>query len=120
MTNNKKLTKRDHYNALLEIEAVKSNSALKEFIEHELELLAKKNSSDKKPTATQVANEGLKTAIYDGMQENRLYTITELIKEIPECAELTNQKVSAVIRQMVPDLVERIEDKRKTLFRKVL
>lgn len=120
MTNNKKMTKRDHYNALLNLEEVKSNKDLREFIEHELELLAKKNSSEKKPTATQTANEGLKTAIYDGMQENRLYTITELIKEIPECAELTNQKVSAVIRQMVPDLVERIEDKRKTLFRKVL
>ena len=119
MTNNKKLTKRDHYNALLNLEAVKSNSVLKEFIEHELELLAKKNSSEKKPTAQQVANEGLKTAIYEGMKENRLYTITELIKEIPECAELTNQKVSALIRQMIPDYVERIEDKRKTFFRKV-
>ena len=119
MTNNKKMTKRDYFNVLLSFDNVKSNSELKEFIEHELELLAKKNSSEKKPTPTQVANEGLKKAILEGMAENRLYTITELIKEIPECAELTNQRVSAIIRQMVPEQVQRIEDKKKAYFKKV-
>ena len=28
-------------------------------------------------------------------------TITQMIKEIPECAGLTNQKVSALVRQLV-------------------
>ena len=119
MTTTKKLTKRDHFTALLNLSEVKANPTLVDFIEHELELLAKKNSAEKKPTAVQVANDGIKDAIYDGMQENRLYTITELIKEIPECAELTNQRVSALIRQMMPERIERVEDKRKAYFRKI-
>lgn len=120
MTTSKKLTKRDHFNTLLTLSEVKSNPVLVDFIEHELELLAKKNSAEKKPTAVQVANEGIKDAIYDAMQENRLYTITELIKEVPECADLTNQRVSALIRQMRDDnKVERIEEKRKAYFRKI-
>ena len=60
---NKKMTKRDYFTALLEIEEVKSNDAMVEFIEHELELLAKKNSSERKPTAVQKENADLKVAI---------------------------------------------------------
>ena len=116
----KKITKRDRFNALLSIPAVKADPGLVEFINHELELLAKKNSTEKKPTAVQVANEGIKSAIYEGMQENRLYTVTELIKEIPACSDLTNQRVSALLRQMMPEQVERVEDKRKAYFRKVV
>ena len=87
------------------------------FVEHELELLAKKNSADKKPTAQQMANDGIKTAIAEGMTANRLYTVTELIKEIPECAELTNQRVSALLRQMIADgTVVKTVDKRKSYF----
>ena len=88
-----------------------------EFVAHELELLSKKNSADKKPTAQQTANEAIKTAIVDGMEVNRLYTITEIIKEIPECADMTNQRVSALVRQLVDaGLVKRTEDKRKAYF----
>lgn len=119
MTTSKKLTKRDHFTTLLNLSEVNANPVLVDFIEHELELLAKKNSAEKKPTAVQVANEGIKDAIYDAMQENRLYTITELIKEVPECAELTNQRVSALIRQMMPERIERVEEKRKAYFRKI-
>ena len=117
---NKKLTKREKYEMLAKIEAVKENSVLAEFVAHELELLAKKNSTDKKPTANQVANEGLKTAIVAGMETHRLYTVSELMKVIPELAEdenITNQKVSALLRQLVLDsVVVRTEDKRKAYF----
>lgn len=90
---------------------------LVEFIDHEVELLSKKNSAEKKPTAQQVANAGIATAIVEGMEPNRLYTITEIIKEIPECADMTNQRVSALIRQLVDaDKVKRTEDKRKAYF----
>jgi predicted transcriptional regulator len=120
MANTQKLTKAQKYGMLKDLAEVKANPVLVEFIDHELELLAKKNSSEKKPTAQQTANENLKVAILDGMADGRLYTITELLKEIPECADLTNQRVSAVIRQMIAsNLVERIEDKRKAYFRKV-
>ena len=118
---NKKMTKRDYFNSLLAIEAVQNNEALVDFINHELELLAKKNSTDKKPTAVQTANEGIKSSIYEDMEDGRLYTITDMIKDIPACAELTNQRVSALVRQMITDnKVERIEEKRKAYFRKII
>ena len=118
MATNKKMTKAQMF------AQIKANYSLTEdevaFIDHELDLLARKNASEKKMTPTQVANEGVKTAIYDGMEANRLYTITEIIKEIPECAEMTNQRVSALVRQLKDEnKVERIEEKRKAYFRKV-
>ena len=119
MANTKKMTKKDYFNALLGMNEVKANQEMVDFINHELELLAKKNSAEKKPTAQQVANEGIKQAIVAGMEPNRLYTITEIIKEIPECADLTNQRVSAIIRGMIGDTIERVEEKRKAYFRLV-
>jgi hypothetical protein len=120
MANSNKLTKAQKFGMLKAIPAVAENSVLVEFIDHELELLAKKNSSEKKPTANQVANEGIKDAILNGMESGKLYTITDLIKSIPECAELTNQRVSAIVRQLKDEgSVERIEEKRKAYFKKV-
>ena len=117
---NKKMTKRDYFTALLAVEEVKSNPALVEFIEHELELLAKKNSSERKPTAVQKENANLKVAILDGMEANRIYTVTELIKSIDAIGDLTNQKVSAILRQMATDgTVKRTEEKKKAYFSKV-
>ena len=114
MATTKKMTKREMF------EQIKSHPLTddeKAFVEHELELLTKKNSADKKPTAQQMANDGIKTAIAEGMTANRLYTVTELIKEIPECAELTNQRVSALLRQMIADgTVVKTVDKRKSYF----
>lgn len=102
---------------------IKANYALTEdevkFIDHELELLAKKNSAEKKPSKTQQANSALQEELLEQMEENRLYSITEMIKELPACADLTNQKVSALVRALTPDRIERIEDKRKAFFRKV-
>jgi hypothetical protein len=110
----KKMTKRDYFTAILEKYPLSADE--KAFVEHELELLAKKNASDKKPTAQQTANEGIKTAILEGMTSGRFYTVTEIQKEIPECNELSNQRVSALLRQMVGNEIVRTEDKRKAYF----
>ncbi len=115
MEKTKKMTKAQMF------KQIKDNYALTpaevEFIDHELALLAKKNSAEKKPTAQQTANEGIKTAIVEGMERNRLYTVTEVIKSIPECADMTNQRVSALLRQLVESgAVKRTEDKRKAYF----
>lgn len=116
-TSTPKLTKAQKFAMLRAIPAVAENAMLVEFIDHEVELLTKKNSADKKPTAQQVANAGIATAIVEGMEPNRLYTVTEVIKSIPACAELTNQRVSALLRQLVEaGKVKRTEDKRKAYF----
>ena len=117
MANVKKLTKKDKFNALLALAEVKSNADLVDFINHEIELLDKKNSAEKKPTAQQTANDSIKSAILGNMVEGKKYTITDLIKSVPECADLTNQRVSALIRQLVEKgEVVRTEDKRKAYF----
>ena len=128
MTNtNTKLTKRDHFNALLSITEVAENPVLVKFIEHELELLDKKNAADRKPTAVQVANEGLREAILDFMEEGKGYTVSDLIKQVPACADLSQSKVSAILRPLLlvtakgehnPDgVLERYEEKGKAYFK---
>ena len=118
---NKKITKREKFEMLANIAEVKANPMLAEFIEHELELLAKKNASGNgKLTAVQVANNGIKEDILDCMEKepNRLFTISEMQKVFPCCAELSNQRVSALVRQLIADgKVERLEEKRKAVFR---
>ena len=117
----KKMTKREKFEMLANLTEVKSNPILMEFIEHEMELLAKKNSSEKKPTAVQVANEGLKQTIMNVLMENGgLMTVTDIQKSCEELSELSNQKVTALIRQLKEDgKVEKIEDKRKSYFKAV-
>ncbi|MDO4966786.1 MAG: hypothetical protein Q4E51_08790, partial [Lachnospiraceae bacterium] len=79
--------------------------------------IAKKNSAERKPTATQTANEGFKVAILNGLEVGRKYTITDIMKSVAEVGDLSNQRVSAIVRQMVEsgDLV-REEIKRKAYF----
>lgn len=125
MSTTKKLTKKDYFSTLrtyveslgdVKIGNLPADDVLA-FIDHEVDLLTKKSGGEKKPTAQQTANEGIKTAIAEGMTENRLYTVTEIQKEIPECAELSNQRVSALLRQMITDgIIVRTEDKRKAYF----
>ena len=117
MANTKKMTKADYFKQIMANYNLTDEE--KAFVEHELDLLAKKHSAEKKPTAQQVANAGVADAIYDGMVEGTLYSITDLIKTIPECADLTNQRVSAIVRGMIGTKVERIEEKRKAYFRKI-
>lgn len=79
--------------------------------------IAKKNSAERKPTATQTANAGFKVAIENGMEFGEKYTITDLMKNISELADLSNQRVSAIVRQMVESgTLMREEIKRKAYF----
>ena len=119
MANVKKMTKADYFKQIMASYPLTEDE--KAFVEHELELLAKKHSAEKKPTAVQVANEGIKDAILEAMEEGKKYTITDLMKEVEACAELSNQRVSALVRQLVTDgSVERTEEKRKADFSKVV
>ena len=74
-------------------------------------------SGEKKPTKTQIANEGFKEIILANMEQGRLYTITELTKEMPFGEELSSQRVSAIVRQLKEvGKVVRTEEKRKAYF----
>ena len=93
-------------------------------IDHELELLAKKNSGsgDKKLTQTQRENEALKEQIMEflaGLPEDTDgVTCTEILKSVPALADFSNQKVAALVRQLkMADRVVATEKKGKSLFR---
>lgn len=116
----KKLTKREKFEMVLAVPAIAENEVLREFIQHEMDLLVKKNSGEKKPTATQVVNEGIKSAILEFVNENpKLFTITDFIKQVPECADMSNQRVNALVRQLLKaELVDRTEIKGRAYFHK--
>jgi len=113
-----RLTKAQKFAILAELPAVKADPMLSEFIAHEVELLAKKNSADKKPTAQQEANAVIKTAVLEVLADGKKRTVSELLKEVPGLPDtMTNQRMSALVRQMVDaGQVVRSEDKRKAFF----
>lgn len=112
--NGKRVTKREMYERIL---AHTENELEKQFLKGEIALLDKKNASEKKPTKTQVENVGIKEAILDYMEVGVKYTVTEIIKGCAECHELTNQRVSALLRQMKDEgTILKTEDKRKSYF----
>ena len=119
----KKITKREHFNTLLTMSEVKANPALVEFINHELELLDKKNSTEKKPTEKQAQNEVFKTDIlsYLASVAPAHKAIAEIWAGTPslsECAEMTGQRISALLTQLIKsEQVVRVEEKRKAYFK---
>ena len=122
MTNSNTTTRKPTKRQMFEGIKAKYNLTADEiaFIDHELELLARKNvtkDGEKKLTEVQKQNEVLKDEILSCMELNHLYTITDLIKLVPACAELSTPKVSAVMRQLKDaEIVKRTEDKRKAYF----
>ena len=120
-TTEKKITKREKFEMLKNIAEVQANPILSEFIEREIELLAKKNSAEKKPTEKQTENAGIKDIIIEALtdEENGL-TISAMQKKCADLAEYSNQKISALVRQMILDgIVEKTEEKGKAYFRLV-
>ena len=119
----KKMTKKDYFNELKNIPAVAENEALMNFIDHEIDLLNRKNTSstgEKKMTATQKENESIKEAIMETLKGSETgMTITEIMKACPICKEkeMSNQRVSSLVRQLKDDgVITKTEDKRKSYF----
>ena len=110
-----KVTKAEMFAMIKEVEGVKENADMVAFIDHELELLAKK-SANKKPTKTQEENENLKVVILDSLT-NEGMTVTELQAKSEVLSGLSNQRVSALLRQLVADgKVVKNVDKKKSYF----
>ena len=117
-----KITKKERFEEIVKIAENLGNEGLKEFALHEIELLENKRNS-KTATTTQKANEGLKENIVNFLTENKgnKYTVTDLIAQVPEFQELevtlTNQKVSALCKQLVDGGdIKKITEKKKSLF----
>lgn len=78
----------------------------------------KKNSAERKPTATQTENVTFKSAIVEYLGTcDKAQTISDIMKGCAEVSDLTNQRVSAIVRQLKDDgIVVREEIKRKAYF----
>ena len=117
-----KVTKKDYFNALRALVVdteVENKTALIDFIDNELALLAKKaNSAKSKPSKAQAENESIKEAIIAVLNEaEKALTITEFQTAYPEFAEYSNQKLSALFKQLVDaGAVEKTVVKKKSYF----
>ena len=115
----RKPTKRDRFNALLAIPAVAENADLVDFINHEIELLDKKNTAERKPTAKQIENAGFKSDILAWMEPATQYAAADVVKGVPSivAAGLSANRVTAMLTQLVNDgSLVRTEDKRKNFY----
>ena len=113
-----KMTKRDYFNLLRA--RVADDSDLVAFIDHEIDLLNRKNERRaSKPSKAQMANAVLMDVIYNAMDEGVAYTVSEIHKMIPELAEFSGNKVSALVRGLRLDgRVIRSEVKGRAYFTK--
>jgi hypothetical protein len=113
----KKITKRDNFNEIIKIATELNRKDLIEFATHEIELLDRKKSNDTK-TKVQVENEGLKNVIVDTLTElGKFVTITELQNANEELAQLSNQKISALLKQLFDNkVINKKVEKKKAYF----
>lgn len=110
----KKLTKREMF---LQIREFLTEQEHVDFIDHEIELLDRKASKPSKLTRKQAENEITKEALVAGMEAKRWYTITELQNEVEAVAEYSNQKISAMLKQLVDaGKIEKRYEKRTAYF----
>lgn len=91
------MTKMTYASALEITIATIENAEVREKLEALKTQIEKKSTSERKPTATQKENATLKVAIANGLEKNKAYTITEIMKAIAEVGELSNQRVSAIL-----------------------
>lgn len=116
---NTKMTYATALEMVLAIDEVKANDELAEKLTALKESVSKKSTSkSNKPNAKQKANEEIKEKIMEILfaEPTRLFTISEICKSYTD-EELSNQKVSSLVRQLVAeDKVKRTEDKRKAYF----
>ena len=116
---NTKMTYATALEMVLAIDEVKTNDELAEKLTALKESVSKKSTSkSNKPNAKQRANEEIKEKLMEILfaEPTRLFTISEICKLYTD-EELSNQKVSSLIRQLVAeDKVKRTEDKRKAYF----
>lgn len=121
---NKKMTKKETINLLIDVlmgnKEVEDMQIFVDFLIHERELLEKK-SSNSGQTKTQKENEFVKEKIVNALGViGKFVTITELQEQNEEMANYSNQKLSALLKQLVDsNVVARQVDKKKAYFKLV-
>ena len=122
MTKTKKMTKREMYTKILSFAEIQADPELAKGIQHEIELLDRKNSSDRKLSKNAAENVSLKAEILKIMSKepDRLFTATEIWKQMENWDDLSNQRISALLKQLKEEgKIKKIEEKKKSLFQYV-
>ena len=111
-----KITKREVIGMMMNEEVVKANPTYVAYLENELALLNKK-ASNKKATKTQEENMGIKATILEVLATIGRGTVTDIQNGNAELSALSNQKVSALVRQLVENgKVVKTVEKKKSIF----
>lgn len=123
MANSTKITKVEMFSAIRSyIEGGKVSVSTPEmiaFIDRQVELINNKSAkASSKPTKTQTENANIKVLIMGALRKIGAYvTISDMQGQTPELAEYTNQKLSALMRQLVESgEVVKTVDKKKSYF----
>lgn len=121
---NKKMTKKETINLLIDVlmgnKEVEDMQIFVDFLTHERELLEKK-SSNSGQTKTQKENEVIKDKIVDTLKGlDKFATITDIQEANAELGAYSNQKISALLKQLVEsEVIIRQMDKKKAYFKLV-
>ena len=116
------MTKKETINLLIDVlmgnQEVEDMQIFVDFLVHERELLEKK-SSNSGQTKTQKENETIKEKIVETLKElGRYATITDIQENNEELGAYSNQKISALLKQLVDtQVVEKMIDKKKAYFK---
>ena len=111
-----KITKREVIGMMMNEEVVKANPTYVAYLENELALLDKK-AQNKKATKIQEQNKGIKATILKVLATIGSGTVTDIQNGNEELSALSNQKVSALVRQLVESgEVVKTTDKKKSIF----
>lgn len=118
VSDTKKVTKAEHFHMLraIVLEVHPENEAeLITFIDHELEMLANRNTKKSGAmTASQKANEEVKATITAVLTENdKPMTVTDLLADA-RLSGFSNQKIAALVNRM--SNVARTVEKKKAYF----
>ena len=113
-----KMTQKDFFNEVIAMAKAQGRDDLAEYAKGRIEVLDKK-SENRKPSKTQAENEVLKGVIMDVLTENGgQMTVTEMLNSGAFDAMVTNQKVTALLRQLKDEQkVDKIVDKKKSYFK---
>lgn len=115
-----RITKRDNFNAIIEVLNSADRPDLASVMIHEIELLDKKNANrSNSQTPTQKENAEIKTFILNHLQPNEWYRISEIKEMTPILCDCNGtQRASALLSQLLLDgKVEKKIEKRIVYYK---
>lgn len=111
-----KMTQKQYFEQIIEVVKEAGRDDLVKFAEERIKYLEEK-SANRKPTANQQENVGLKEAIKEVLDTEKGLTVSEIMAADERLAGLTNQRVTALLTQLVKaEEVIRTVEKKKAFY----